>query len=125
MIGQMYAQSASLEKIMRKAVTMAHLGRRGQPAPEPGVQITHRISLPGTAKNRKPQTFEAGFIHGGPDAPSLVVIRLDNLEVFKAKVGPDFRNNPDRFKVESIANFPRDWRELFMAINLYRSGTAS
>ncbi len=112
-------QVTSLDNLVRKAVTLAHVGRRGQPAPAPGDEIKHSVTVPSSMKGSRPQTFAAGFVGGGPDAQSLVTISLDGTEIFRARVGPDFRNNPDRITVEATARFPTDWREQFMALALY------
>jgi hypothetical protein len=114
----MRTQPVSLENLIRKAVTMAHVGRRGQPATSEPVK--HRITVPSDGKGRRSQTFESEFVGGGTEQPSLLVVTLDGFEVLRAKLGPDFKNNPDRLKVESIAKIPPDWREQFIALPLYR-----
>jgi len=115
----MRAQSASLENLVRKSVTMAHVGRRGMPpTSEP---VKHRITIPPSGKGRRSQTFEAEFTNGGTERQSLLVVTLDGFEVLRATLGPDFKNNPDRLKVETMAKLPADWRELLMALPLYRT----
>jgi hypothetical protein len=119
----MRAQPASLENVVRKAVTMAHTGRRGLPPTSDPVR--HKITIPPQGKYRRSQTFECEFVGGGVGRVSLVVITLDGFEVLRATLGPDFKNNPDRLKVENIAKLPADWRELFMAMPLFVAGAAS
>jgi len=113
----MRTQPASIEQVVKKAVTMAHTGRRGLPPTSDPVK--HKIAIPSDGKHRRSQTFEAEFVGGGVERQSLIVITLDGCEMLRARLGPDFRNNPDRLKVETIAKVPADWRDQFMALSLY------